>query len=314
MNDTMRVVTQDALGDADVLRLDRAERPQPELTEILVRVKAAGLNPVDWKVRRTGTFLGEPPFRVGWDVSGVVEAVGAGVRTLAPGDEVLGMPRFPAPVGAYADYVTGPSRHFVRKPAALSHAEAAGLPLAGLTAWQALVDVADVQPGQRVLVHAAAGGVGHLAVQIAAAKGAHVIGTASAAKHPLLRELGAAEVIDYRTTDFTTVLSDVDVVLDAIGGDYGPRSLTVLRKGGILVSILSPEENALIEPAAEYGVNAGFVMVEPDQIGLLGLVDLIEAGKLRIHVDRAFDLDDVVAAHELLESGHVTGKVVLTVA
>lgn len=313
MSETMRTVTQDSLGGPEVLRVTETVRPQPGGSQLLVRVRAAGLNPVDWKLRRHGLWLGQPPFSVGWDVSGVVEAVGPGVRNFAPGDEVLGMPGFPTPVAAYSDYVVGATRHFVRKPAGLDHVEAAGLPLAGLTAWQALVDVADVRPGQRVLIHAGGGGVGHLGIQIALARGAEVTTTASAGKHAFLKELGA-EAIDYTTTDFTTRLSDLDVVVDTIGGEYGPRSLEVLREGGRLVSITSKEEDALIAPAAKRGVAAGFIMVEPDQVGLYGLTGLIEAGRLRVNVDRTFPLEEVAAAHELLESGHVTGKVVLTVS
>lgn len=312
MTQAMRIVIQEALGGPEVLRLTEAPRPQPALSEILIRVTATGLNPIDWKTRRFG-LLGQPPFRIGWDVSGVVEEVGAGVRIFAPGDEVVGMPRFPAEVGGYAEFVTGPARQFVRKPEGLSHVEAAGLPLAGLTAWQNLVDVAEVRPGQHVLVHAGGGGVGHLAVQIAVARGATVSATASAAKHPLLRELGADRTIDYTTTDFTAELSDVDVVFDGIGGDYGSRSLSVLREGGYLLSIASPEENALIDAAAARGIKAGFASVEPDPVGLRALADLVDKGRLRVHVDRTFPLEQAAAAHELLESGHVTGKIVLTV-
>ncbi|WP_313885615.1 NADP-dependent oxidoreductase [Fodinicola feengrottensis] len=179
----MRIVTQQVLGGPEVLQVSEAARPEPGPTEVLVRVVAAGINPVDWKVRAGGGFLGTPPFTVGWDVAGVVEETGFGASGVGKGDEVLGMPWFPRPANAYAEYVTAPSRHFVRKPAELSHVEAAALPLAGLTAWQGLVDIGAVQSEQRVFIDAAAGGVGHLAVQIAKARGAYVIGTASAGKH-----------------------------------------------------------------------------------------------------------------------------------
>lgn len=311
---SMRVVTQDTLGEPGVLRLDTAPRPEPGPTEILVQVRAAGLNPIDAKMRRGGGFLGTPPFTLGWDVSGVVTAIGPGVRRFDVGDEVLGMPGFPREAGAYADYVTGNSRQFVRKPEALSHVEAAGLSLAGLTAWQALVDTGNIRKGHSVLIHAAAGGVGHLAVQIAAAHGAHVVGTASAAKHGFVKSLGAAEVIDYHTTDFTTVLSDMDIIVDAVGGDYGPRCLEVLKPGGVFVPLPSPHDPKLVELAAERGIDARQLLVEPDRADLEILTALVVAGKLRVHVDRTFDLSDVVEAHRALESGRTKGKLVFTVS
>ncbi|MDT7575711.1 MAG: hypothetical protein QOH17_2044, partial [Pseudonocardiales bacterium] len=188
----MRIVTQRSVGGPEVLELGRAPVPEPLPTEIRVRVAAAGVNPVDWKTRAgagMAAVFGPPPFTVGWDVAGTVDAVGTGVTRFAVGDTVFGMPWFPRPAKAYAEFVTAPSRHFAHRPAGLSEVEAAGLPLAGLTAWQCLVDIADVRPGQRVLVHAAAGGVGHLGVQIAKARGAYVIGTASRSKHDLLHDL-----------------------------------------------------------------------------------------------------------------------------
>lgn len=309
----MRAIRQDRLGGPEVLVERQVERPEPGPTEVLVRVHAAGLNPVDVKSRQHGGFLGQPPFVLGWDVSGVVERTGVGVTLFAPGDEVFGMPWFPRQAGAYAEYVTAPSRHFAAKPESLDHVRAAGLPLAGLTARQALVDRAAVRPGQRVLIHAAAGGVGHLAVQIAKEQGAYVIGTARAAKHDLLRELGADEVVDYTAVDVAEAVEPVDVVLDPIGGDNGPRSLRVLRPGGILVSINSPAEQRLAPLAEELGVRAGFLLVEPDRAGLLALADSVRAGRLRVLVEAELPLADAAKAHELSETGRVTGKIVLTV-
>lgn len=240
----MRAIVVNEWGGPENLVEREIDRPEPGLGEVLVRVHAAGVNPVDWKTRDSGALIawGEHPI-VGWDVSGTVEAVGPGVTLHAPGDEVYGMPHFPRQAGGYAEYVSAPARHFAAKPAALDHVQAAALPLAALTAWQALVDTAGVSAGQRVLVHAAAGGVGHLAVQIAKARGAYVIGTASAGKHALLRELGADEVIDYRTTDFEDAVADVDVVIDAVGGDYTRRSLKVLKAGGHLVTLPGPDSS-----------------------------------------------------------------------
>ncbi|WP_223856120.1 MULTISPECIES: NADP-dependent oxidoreductase [Streptomyces] len=310
---TMRAITQDGFGGPEVLRLAVAERPEPGPAEVLVRIRAASVNPTDVWHRAVGGLAGTgvPPVPLGWDLSGTVEAVGIGVTLFRPGDEVFGMPRHPAPAGTYAEYAASPARHLVRKPAALSHAEAAALPLAGLTAWQALVDTAELRPGQRVLVHAAAGGVGHLAVQIAKARGAYVIGTASAAKHSFVRSLGADEVVDYRGTDFAAAVSDADVVLDTIGGDYGPRSLRTLRPGGIVVSLASPAEAALAEEAERLGVRAVFMAVEADQGGMRAIAGLAERGELRPHVSAVLPLAEAAKAHELSQSGRTTGKIVL---
>ncbi|MFC9242904.1 NADP-dependent oxidoreductase [Streptomyces sp. NPDC057136] len=308
----MRAIGQDSLGGPEVLKLIEVDRPEPGPSEVLVRVHAAGVNPTDWWHRSTGGLLGVP-VRLGWDVSGTVEAVGLGVTMYQPGDEVYGMPRLPQPAGTYAEYVTSPARHLARKPRTLSHVEAAALPVAALTSLQSLMDTAAVRPGQRVLVHAAAGGVGHLAVQIAKSLGAHVIGTASAAKHDFVRSLGADEVIDYTTTDFATAARDIDVVIDTIGGDYGPRSLRTLRPGGMVVSLASPAEARLADVAAESGLRAGFTIVEPDHAGLKALAELADAGGLRPHIAAVLPLADAAKAHELGESGRTTGKLVLSV-
>ncbi|MFF0213577.1 NADP-dependent oxidoreductase [Streptomyces vinaceus] len=306
----MRAVVVSQWGGPEVLTEVETERPEPGLNEILVRVHAAGVNPVDWKTRASGGLIawGEVPM-VGWDVSGTVEAVGPGVTLYRAGDEVYGMPNFPRQAGGYAEYVVAPARHFARKPASLDHVQAAALPLAALTAWQALVDTAGVTAGQRVLVHAAAGGVGHLAVQIAKARGAYVIGTASAAKHELLRELGADEVLDYRTADFEEAVSDVDVVIDAVGGDYGQRSLKVLKSGGHLVTLPGPDGL----PADPQGVHASWVLVEPDLGGLREIAALADRGLLKPLVDTVLPLAQAAKAHEIGELGRTTGKIVLTV-
>ncbi|MEU9130626.1 NADP-dependent oxidoreductase [Kitasatospora sp. NPDC048540] len=306
----MRAVVVEQWGGPETLVEREVERPVPGLNEVLVRVHAAGVNPVDWKTRASGALVewGAVP-AVGWDVSGTVEAVGPGVGLFRPGDEVFGMPLFPRQAGAYAEFVVAPARHLARKPAGLTHTEAAALPLAALTAWQALVDTANVRPGERVLIHAAAGGVGHLAVQIAKARGAYVIGTASAGKHDLVRELGADEVIDYRAVRFEDVVSDVDVVLDGIGGETAERSLKVLRPGGRLITLPGPDD----VPAAADGVRAVWVLVEPDHLGLREIGALVERGELKPVVGAVVPLVEAAKAHELGEQGSVTGKIVLTV-
>ncbi|WP_327255067.1 NADP-dependent oxidoreductase [Streptomyces sp. NBC_01244] len=306
----MRAIVVSQWGGPEVLTETELDRPEPGMGEILVRVHAAGVNPVDWKTRASGALIPWGPVpAVGWDVSGTVEAVGPGVTMFQPGDEVFGMPRFPVQAGGYAEYVTATARHFTRKPAAINHVQAAALPLAALTAWQALTDTAGVRPGQRVLVHAAAGGVGHFAVQIAKALGAYVIGTASAAKHEVLRSLGADELIDYRTTAFEDVVADVDVVIDAIGGDYGTRSLKVLRPGGHLITLNGPDD----VPADAEGFHTGWTLVEPDYAGLKAIAALVAEGRLRPVIDTVLPLAEAAKAHEIGEQGRTTGKIVLTV-
>jgi NADPH:quinone reductase-like Zn-dependent oxidoreductase len=309
----MLAVSQEEPGGPEVLRLVEREIPQPGPTEVLVRVRAAGVNPTDWKTRRRGYFYGseQPPFTLGFDVAGTVAALGPGTTAYAVGDPVFGLPRFPHPAGAYAEYVTAPARQLVPMPSTLDFCRAAALPLAGLTAWQALVDTARVGPGQRVLVQAAAGGVGHLAVQIARARGAHVLGTASRPKHAFLRELGVDEVVDYTAGPIDELVSDVDVVLDTIGGEARQRSIHCLREGGTLVSIIPPDgfDSALL-PHRD-GVRTVWIMVEPDPVGLRELCRLVESGALRVHVDRTFPLTEAADAHRYGERGRTTGKIVL---
>jgi NADPH:quinone reductase-like Zn-dependent oxidoreductase len=310
---TMRAISQDVLGGPEVLKEVRVERPRPAPNQVLVRVRAAGLNPTDWKHRATGGFLGEPPFVLGWDVSGVVEAVGIGVATFTPGDEVFGMLPYPYGHGSHAEYVIAPVRALTHKPSSVEHTQAGALPLVSLTAWQALVENADVQPGQRVLIHAAAGGVGHVAVQIAKARGAYVIGTASAGKHDFLREIGVDEAIDYRETDFSEAVKDVDVVLDTLGGETSVRSLRVLRPGGIVVSILPVGSDEFHEEAERLGVRALRMLVDADRAGMNAIADLVERGKLRATIADTFPLAGAAEAHALGDTGRTTGKLVLTV-
>jgi NADPH:quinone reductase-like Zn-dependent oxidoreductase len=309
----MRVITQHSLGGPEVLTVEDAPEPRPLPTEVLVRVAAIGLNPLEARLRAGEMpLLGGPPFVLGWDVSGVVEAA-PGTWRWRPGDEVFGMPLFPRPARAYAELVAAPALHLVRRPASLSHVEAAALPVVGLTAWQGLVDLAGVSAGDRVLVHGGGGGVGHVAIQIAKAFGAHVVTTASGSKREFVEGLGADEVIDHREVDFTTAVRDVDVVLDTLGGRTVWRSLAVLRPGGHLVTMTSEDDAGLVAAAAEAGLRFSGIAVDPDPVGLRGLVELVERGALRVHVDRVFPFEQVVEAHRTLEAGHLRGKLVLTV-
>lgn len=311
---TMRAISQDVLGGPEVLHEVRLPVPEPGPSQILVRVRATALNPTDWKHRAlSDLFLPAPPFVLGWDVSGEVVAVGFGVTLFQPGDEVFGMLPYPHGHGAAAEYVAGPARAFARKPGNLNHIQAAAIPLAALTAWQALVDTADVRAGQRVLIHSAAGGVGHFAVQIAKARGAYVIGTASAANHEFLRELGVDEVIDYRTTDVAETVRNIDMVLDPIDDEHALRSLRTLRPGGIVVALRAWDGAGLSAAAEEMGVRGVGLLVEADHAGMTALAEMAENGSLRPTIAGVFPLADAAKGHALGDTGHTVGKLVLTV-
>ncbi|MFE6865247.1 NADP-dependent oxidoreductase [Kitasatospora sp. NPDC057692] len=308
----MRAVIQKSIGGPEVLEVVETERPAPLGSEVLVRVHASGVNPVDAAVR-SGVYplLGEPPFGVGWDISGVVEQAGPGARFKA-GDEVFGLPFFPRAATGYAEYVAVPSRQVARKPASLSHVETAALPLAALTAWQGLVDAAGLSEGQRVLIHRAAGGVGHLAVQIAKARGAYVIALASEPKHAFLRSLGADEVLDHREEGFLERVGQVDVVFDS--SSQGTASLAVLPEGGVLVSIMEHWNTELAAEVEAAGRRFAGVMVEPDYASLEAIARLVDEGRIRPHIAETFPLEEAAKAHELIGTGRTQGKIVLTVA
>lgn len=308
----MLALHQTALGGPEVLRLTELPRPSPGPGEILVAVHAAGLNPTDVKHRALSIFLPPPPLTLGWDVSGTVTETGFGVTLFRPGDEVFGMLPYPYGAGSHAEYVTGPARAFAAKPTGIDHVQAAALPLAALTAWQALVETAGLTSGQRVLVHAAAGGVGHLAVQIAKERGAHVTGTASAPKHDFLRELGADVCVDHRSADFTDTEDRYDVVLDTLGGDTATRSVSVLRPGGVVVSLL-PVAADTLAAAEKAQARAVVLLVEHDHAGMRAVAELVDRGRLRPHVSGTFPLAEGARAHVLAETGRTTGKLVITV-
>ncbi len=312
----MKVVQTTAAGDPEVLVVSEVDKPAPVPTEVLVKVHAAGVNPVDWKIR-SGVFptgaLGAHPFVQGWDVAGVVEA-SPRVTRFSPGDEVFGLLWFPRQAGGYGEYVTAPARQFARKPESLSFEEAAGLPMAGLTAWQTLVDVAGIQAGDRVLITAAAGGVGHLAAQIAHARGAVVTGTARAAKHEFLATVGVDEAVDYTRAEVREVVRDQDVVLDLLGGEHTLGLLDTLKPGGLLILTIGQISAEVAQAAADRGVRISPFLVEPDPVGLAALTELVDAGKLRVHVEHIFGLDETAKAHEVGETGRTTGKIVLSIA
>ncbi len=309
----MKAVRIHGYGGPEVLTLEEAACPRPAAGEILVRVHAAGVNPVDWKVREghLKTLVQHRfPLIPGWDFSGVVVAAGPGAGRFRKGEEVYSRPDL-ARDGAYAEYIVVREAEVARKPKSLDHIQAAAVPLACLTAWQALFDASGLSRGQRVLIHAAAGGVGTFAVQLAKWKGAYVIGTASPRNHELLRRLGADELIDYQATPFEDAVGDVDVVLDTMAGEVQQRSWKVLKRGGILVSILSPPS---AEEAAAHGARGKPVFVQPNAAELAQIAELIDSGAVIPVVETILPLAEARRAQELSQAGHVRGKIVLRVA
>lgn len=315
----MRGVVYDAPGDADVLHLAELPVPKPALSELLVRVVAAGVNPIDAKTRAgrgVHPLVSQPDTPLGFDFSGVVVASPFEAHPLQPGDPVFGMVPFPRSGGSYADYVVVPTLSVARKPASLSHVEAAGVPVAALTAWGLVVETAHAHEGQRVLIHAGSGGVGHFAVQLAAYFGAHVTATGSARNLGWLRELGASVAVDYATTRFEDVVGDVDVVIDLVGNvhdDTGTRSLRVLRPGGLYVMVPTGAWDGYADAAAAAGVRATSYKTIPDGSVLATLGRLLDSGAIQVYIDQVFDLGDATEAHRALERGHTRGKLVLSV-
>lgn len=299
-------------GNRDALSLDDIPIPDIAPDEVLVKVVAASVNPVDWKVREgyLAQMIPHPlPLTLGWDVSGVVVAVGGEVSNWREGDAVFARPDL-ARNGTYAEFVAIRASECARKPATISHVEAASLPLAGITAWESMVDTAAVQAGQRVLVHAGSGGVGSLAIQLLKDLGAIVIATTSERNRALVESLGADQVVDYRTARFTDVVEPVDAVFDTLGGQVQEDSWQVLKPGGIQVSIISPPD---ADQAAARGVRQGFVFIGPNAPVLTRLAAMVDSGRLRPVIGAEFALRDIAAAHALSESGRAVGKIVLYV-
>ncbi|MGO1749570.1 MAG: NADP-dependent oxidoreductase [Marinobacter sp.] len=313
---SMKKVVYHQFGERDVLQVVSSDVPPPQAGQVLIRVHGAGLNPIDWKTRKGLGFVAKQiestlPWTPGYDIAGEVVAIGDGVTTLAPGDRVMGLVGFPLNGGSYAEYALATADELAVVPEELDLVTAGALPLAALTAWQALFEVAELEPGQKILVHAGAGGVGHLAVQFALARGAHVIATASSGNRDFLSELGVHEVIDYHTTDFADECFGLDVVLDLIGGDTGKRSLRTLGEKGMLVTIPTVTADEVVSAAEAQGLKAHGMTVRPDVFHLDEIAELIEDGDVKVHIEKTFALDQVVQAHELLEGGHVRGKLVL---
>ncbi|HEY2161258.1 MAG TPA: NADP-dependent oxidoreductase [Solirubrobacteraceae bacterium] len=299
----MRAVVMHETGGPEVLRLEDVPKPEPADGQVLVRVCAASVNPMDWKIRRGGRPV-ELPKILGSDISGTVEASRA--DELSDGDDVFGFTRN----GGYAEYALSAPAALARKPAGVTHEQAAAIPVAGLTAWQALFDRGGLTSGQTALIAGAAGGVGHLAVQLAKRAGAHVIGIGSTHNRDFVLGLGADEYVDYTQQDVREAVSEVDVAVDAVGGETTETLVPVMRQGGILVTIASaPPEEA----ARERGVRAELLSMSASRDQLARIAELVAHGELRVETSEVLPLAEVQRAHELSESGHARGKIVLTV-
>lgn len=309
---TMKAVRIHDYGDASVLRYEDAPEPAFAPDEVLVRVVGTSVNPVDWKIRQGHLKDMLPfsmPFIPGWDVSGIVHAVGAQVRRFKPGDAVYGRPDI-ARNGTYAEYVAVRESELANKPRTISHIEAGVLPLAGITAWEAVVTAGGVQAGQRVLVHAAAGGVGSLAIQIAKARGAHVIGTASGGNRALVESLGVDQFIDYKTQELQDAGRNVDLVIDTIGGQVQHDSFAVMGPEAMLVSTVG---DPTTDPARRHGQRAKGIFIQPNVPVLDQLTMMVDDGPLRVVICAEFGLKDIRRAHALSESGHAVGKIAIYV-
>ncbi|HWH25584.1 MAG TPA: NADP-dependent oxidoreductase [Pseudolysinimonas sp.] len=316
----MRAMTISGAGGPEALALSDVDRPVRVSSELLVRVVAAGVNPVDAKTRAgRGSFgaISEFPVVLGQDFSGVVVEAPYAAHPLQPGTEVFGMVPVPRFGGAYAEYLSVSSLSVVRKPRGLSHVEAAGVPLAALTAWGMVVETAKAHDGQRILIHAGAGGVGHFAIQFAAYFGAYVITTGSTRNLMWLSDLGANEIVDHTAVRFDDVVDQVDVVIDLIGNgidETATRSLRVLRPGGLIITAPSGSWPTMAVDAKTAGVRATGFQVAPDGSTLAIISRLLDSGDVRVYVDRVFDLEDAAEAHRAMETGHTRGKLVLNVS
>jgi NADPH:quinone reductase-like Zn-dependent oxidoreductase len=315
----MKAVRIHAFGGPEVLQLEDVARPVPAADEILVKVYASGVNPVDWVVREGGNEALRPfltlPMTIGWDAAGIVVEVGSEVGTFQKGDAVYGVPNFPGN-GSYAEYCAAKASQFAHKPKNMSFHEAAGVPLAALTAWTGLFEHGKLRPGQRVLIQGASGGVGSFAVQFAKAKGAYVIGLASAGNLEYVTQLDADEVIDYRNQYFEELVQNVDVVLEASPlRDNAARlkAVTVLKDGGIFVSVNTdyPFNEELRAALAQKNATGALSANQPRQDWLTEIARLIEAGQVSIFINRVFPLEQVAAAHRESATWHVRGKLIL---
>ncbi len=308
----MKVVQIHAFGGPDVLRYEEVERPQPRPGEILARIYAAGVNPVDWGSRSyplpatTGAPQAHFPYILGWDLAGTVVSIGSGVTLFSPGDAVYGMPCFPGQAKAYSEYAAVPARDLARKPENLTWEQAAALPMAGLTAWQALFDTAHLQEGETIFIPGGSGGVGHLAIQLAKWKGARVVTSTSTRNLSFVRELGADVVIDYTRQSLEEIGEAFDVVLDTMGEDLLRKAGEKIKQGGRIVSLIRAHKDSGEHIAARLNASYAFLLVHPSGEQLTTLSTLCERDHLRVSIEAIFPLSEAAQAHQLSQSGHVT--------
>lgn len=312
----MKAIVLNEFGGVENLTYTEIEKPAVAPNEVLMQVKAISINPVEAKTRAgkgiAGRLKDQMPLILGWDVSGIVTEVGVSVTKFKVGDAVFGMVNFPGHGRAYAEYVAAPQDQLALKPENVSHNDAAAATLAALTSWQAITQLGNIKPGSRILIHSAAGGVGHYAVQIAKNLGSYVIGTSSAENKNFVLALGADEHIDYRSQRFEDVVKDVDFVYDTIGGDNIDRSLKVIKPGGGIVSLPSGLNVEVAEKAKELGINGYRFMVSSNGKDMEELAAQLEKGQLRSHVSKTFPFDEMAAAHLQIESGRTVGKIIVT--
>ena len=318
-NGKMKAVRIHEFGKPDVMKIEEIERPVPTADEILVKVYASGVNPADWVIRNGGNDLLKPllklPLTLGWDAAGIVEETGSNITNFKKGDEVYGVPNFPGD-GSYAEYLAAKASRFALKPKSISFNEAAGVPLAALTAWTGIFEHGKLQSGQRILIHGAAGGVGNFALQFAKWKGAYIIGTASANNHDFLKQLGADEVIDYRNQKFEDLLHNVDVVFDASpvrDSDVQIRSEKVLKEGGILVSTNLEFNDDVTKALAKKNAKGELDLTQIKQEWLNQIAQLIDENKVKVFISKIYPLEKVAEAHQESETRHVRGKLILEV-
>lgn len=313
----MKAIVLTEAGGPENLVLQEVDKPGPKEGEVLIRIKAISVNPVDVKTRKGGSLYAslkeDAPAILGWDLAGDVVDAGTGVTAFKNGDAVFGMINFPGRGKAYAEYATAPASELANIPEGIGYEEAAATTLAALTAWQVLVHQANLQPGQRVLIHAAAGGVGHFAVQIAKHFDAVAIGTASAANADFLKSLGVDQVIDYAAGDFSKAVNDVDIVFDTVGGDAALKSIDVLKDGGTLVSIVSGVKESVQSLAHDRNITARNYLVHSSGNDMKALATLLQNGDLKPTISQRYAFEKIADAHRQIETGKTRGKIVVSV-
>lgn len=305
-NTKMKAIQINEYGDESVLNYTDVKRPEPQADEILVKVQAASVNPVDWKIRdgKGEDFGMKLPLILGADFAGTVDEIGSSIKKFKIGDAVYGK----ILLGCYAEYVIVKADELSLKPETLDFENASSIPMGALTSWQAIFDTAHLKSGQKILIHAASGGVGSMAIQLAKAKGAYVIGTASGKNKDFVKSLGADEFIDYTSTNFEDVVQDIDVVYDTIGGETHERSFQVLKEGGFLVSIVKQPSEKLLN---EYKIKGGIIASVPNPKQLEEITELVEKGQIKTEIEKVFPLSEAAKAQKLSKEGHVRGKIIL---